>query len=554
MPGAIERLLDLTRRLLEQPAAAAFVAACVTALLLTPPLQRLVRRIGLSDAPGGRHLHAQPVPRLGGVAIFAGLLVGLWVAGLGPGDGSRHGPLLLAAALVFLVGAVDDVRGLGPAPRVFAEVIAASLLVQSGYLIDVIATPWTEPLHLGVLAVPITIAWFVGVTNAFNLIDGLDGLMSSIGLAALLGCALVADSFGVAGTGTVALALAGALVGFLRWNWAPAQIFPGDSGSLLVGFVVAALAIDGARTDAGVMHVHVPLLICAVPLIETALTLARRYAAGQPYFSGDQSHIHHVLLKSGLSVRRAVLLLWSSSLVLAAIGVLSKSWRSAESLIAMALLLCTVVIALAHVGYVEVRVAWQRFQRRVLVRPRRSLASVVALARAGESVRQSRSVSEFRDRLRAAVVESGLTYLALEFTPVALTALDHASPVQECRSPAATRFFRQPASGVRWIFSTEPTPSSDGLSENVTVQVTIPLPADGRYGSLICEAQHSRVAESTPIEAIEQYLAVPVAETLRALETVVQERKRAREAGLEIGSVSLRAVAGSQKRAEPDAA
>lgn len=341
----------------------AFVGAALTTWAVTPAVIRLAERLGLLDLPGGRKVHARAVPRLGGVAVLLGLAVGATAYGaafgldtLGASLARRELVAFLAPCLmVFGIGLVDDVRGLGPGPRVLAEAVAAGFLVQAGYVIDLVATPWGVPLDLGAFAAPVTILWVVGVTNAHNLVDGLDGLLGSVGLAALLGCAAVAALGERAASATIALALAGALLGFLRWNWHPARIFLGDCGSLTIGFALSALSLKVARNPSGTLAFHVPLLLCGLPLLETVLTLARRHASGAPYFEGDRSHIHHVLLQRGLPVPRVSLLLGFVAAALAATAAASRSWREQEAFAAVFAFAGLALLGLRALGYVELR-------------------------------------------------------------------------------------------------------------------------------------------------------------------------------------------------------
>ena len=415
----------------------ALVGSALTAYLVTPAVAALARRVGAIDIPGGRKVHVAAVPRLGGAALFAGFLVGTFAYGLAFGwerlgrvfTGESFLLLLVPAGFVFLVGVVDDVRGLGPAPRVVAELLAAGVLLQSGYIIDVVANPFGEPLHLGLMAVPVTLLWFVGVTNSFNLVDGIDGLLGVLGVAALGGAAGVAFLQGQTGTGVLSLALCGALLGFLRWNWHPARIFLGDSGSLLVGFVVAAISLKVARTtDMKVLNFHVPLALCAVPVTETFLTIARRYVNGQAYFSGDQSHIHHVLLKSGLPVPVAVGILGLLAALFSAAAVLSLSWRRTGALTTIAVLLVAVVIGLRRLHYVEFRVLLDRILHNLFRPRRRGLSELTVLARAGDRLRESVGPGDVEECLRALCADARLTFVALELTGEAARAVGPPPP------------------------------------------------------------------------------------------------------------------------------
>ena len=272
------------------------------------------------------------VPRLGGVAVVASAVLALGLVGAFtpeaafPRLGSALQPFLLGGLLIFLAGVVDDVRGLGPLPKLAIECLAAGVVMSSGLLIErvtILGNTW--PLQW--LAYPVTAAWIVGVTNAFNLIDGVDGLAA--GIAALAGAACGAILI-VRGHGPEAMllaALVGAMLGFLAYNFEPASIFLGDSGSLVIGFVLATTAIAGWQKGATALASAVPLLIFALPIADAASTLARRTLARpaegrslrtmvQRIVEPDREHIHHRLLAMGWSVRHTVIVLYGVTAVL----------------------------------------------------------------------------------------------------------------------------------------------------------------------------------------------------------------------------------------------
>jgi UDP-GlcNAc:undecaprenyl-phosphate/decaprenyl-phosphate GlcNAc-1-phosphate transferase len=288
-------------------------------------------RLGLVDAPGGRKVHVQSVPRLGGVAVVAAAAIALTVATAflpqgTPGIVPALQPFLLGGLLIFLAGVVDDVRGLGPAPKVLVELAAAAVVMSSGLLIErvtILGHTWA----LGWMAVPITAAWIVGVTNAFNLIDGLDGLAPGIAALAGAACGAILIVRGHAPEAMLLAALVGAMLGFLVYNFEPASIFLGDSGSLVTGFVLATTAIAGWQKGATALASAVPLLIFALPIADAALALLRRAVARpaegrslraimQRIVEPDREHIHHRLLALGWSVRHTVIVLYGVTALL----------------------------------------------------------------------------------------------------------------------------------------------------------------------------------------------------------------------------------------------
>jgi UDP-GlcNAc:undecaprenyl-phosphate GlcNAc-1-phosphate transferase len=312
------------------------LGSAALALVMTPVIGRVATRLGLVDAPGGRKVHAHSVPRLGGLAVVLAASLGLWLVtrfGPVPVDSSAWTtmrPFFVASAMIFLVGLADDVRGLGAAPKLLVEFLAAAVMMQSGLLIERI-TVLGVTLPLGWAAWPVTAAWLVGLTNAFNLIDGVDGLAAGITAIAGAACGAVLVARGHAPEAMMLAAFVGASIGFLFFNFEPASMFLGDSGSLLAGFLLAATAITGWQKGATALAAGVPILIFALPIADSALALTRRIvtrpADGRSFGATlrqiaqpDREHIHHRLLAMGWSVRRTVLVLYGVTAILSALA------------------------------------------------------------------------------------------------------------------------------------------------------------------------------------------------------------------------------------------
>ncbi len=310
----------------------AFCGAAL-ALVMTPLVSRGSNWLGLVDAPGGRKVHAQSVPRLGGVAVVAAtILAMILVRWLGPEDFAPAiwpalSPFATAGALIFGIGLLDDLRGVGPVPKLAAQFAAATVMMLSGLLIErvtLFGVSW-EP---GWLAWPITAGWIVGLTNAFNLIDGIDGLAAGIAVLAGTTCAAILVVRGHPAEAMLLTALVGASVGFLVFNFAPASIFLGDSGSLMIGFLLATTAIAGWQKGATALATAVPLMIFALPIADVVTTIVRRGlarptarpasipAAVRHLVEPDRQHIHHRLLALGWSPRRTVLILYVVTAIL----------------------------------------------------------------------------------------------------------------------------------------------------------------------------------------------------------------------------------------------
>lgn len=308
------------------PIAVVFVVSTLTALLVTPAVLRaLSARRGWAVRPGRDG--AEPrAPRFGGVAVCAamtaGVVAGALLGGAGGADAARFYPGVLTAAwILFLAGVLDDLYDLPPRTKLLAQCTAALVAYALGFRVEAFTFGAGESVQVGALSLPLTVLWIVGVTNAFNLIDGLDGLATGIALVALattFGVSLLLGNLDVA---LVCAALGGALLGFLRYNLRPARIFLGDSGSLLVGFMLAVLSVHGSTKSAtAVLVAVVPVMVLALPLADTSLSIARRWLRGAPVFGADERHLHHRLIAIGLTHRRAVLLLCVLAAGLAVLG------------------------------------------------------------------------------------------------------------------------------------------------------------------------------------------------------------------------------------------
>ncbi len=297
------------------------------ALVLTPLVRLLALRIGAVDRPGARKIQTKPIPRLGGVgvAMAAGLTVLLAHVLEGvddvfiPVDLAAWTPMLLGGLIVFVGGVWDDIRTLSPGVKLLFQAAAAGVAIWFGVRIEELFFFGTGTWDLGMLAIPLTFLWIVGITNAFNLVDGLDGLAAGLASIAAGTCAAIFLLRGDAQDAMLLVILVGALAGFLRYNFNPARIFLGDSGSLVVGYVLAVTSITGSQKGATALGVVVPLLVFGLPILDTLLSMVRRFVGGlkmiQPYkaplkqrvlaakrmFEADQGHIHHRLIALGFS-------------------------------------------------------------------------------------------------------------------------------------------------------------------------------------------------------------------------------------------------------------
>jgi len=313
----------------------AFTLSLGLALALTPIVMKGAGWLRLFDSPdGGRRLHDHPVPRLGGVAVY---LVAAAVASLlfirvaplflpdgAPGDEQIRilAGVFLGSAILFLVGLVDDLRGLSAGVKFGAQILAASIVYFFGLRIGSIALGYGIGVPVGVLEIPLLFLWIVGLTNAYNFIDGLDGLAAGVAVIACATIAVVALALGNLFVILPVIALGGALLGFLPYNFPKGRIFLGDAGSLSIGFLLAVLSIEGAVNRAGAVLAVVPILAVSVPLLDTALAIVRRWLRHVPLSGADARHIHHRLLALGLTPKRTAGILWALATGMAGLGLL----------------------------------------------------------------------------------------------------------------------------------------------------------------------------------------------------------------------------------------
>src|SRR5438477_3310846 len=298
------------------------LVALVVVVLLTPAVGGMARLLGAVDAPGGRRLNRRPVPRLGGLALFLGIFVPA-LAFLHLGHETRG--VLLGAAVAVTVGAIDDFRGLRWFEKLAGQLVAAAIPTGFGVWVDRFTFPFLGVHSLsGWIGVPLTVAWIVAIMNMVNFLDGLDGLASGVGAIAGATFAVIALSLAKPDAAILSAIVFGACVGFLRHNFYPARIFMGDSGALLLGFVLGAVSVQGLLKTAATVALLFPLLVLAVPIVDTTFVVARRLKHRESPFEGDQAHLHHRFLRRGFSERRATMTIWSWCASLAAAALATR--------------------------------------------------------------------------------------------------------------------------------------------------------------------------------------------------------------------------------------
>jgi UDP-GlcNAc:undecaprenyl-phosphate GlcNAc-1-phosphate transferase len=289
----------------------AFGLALLASLALTPLARGVALRLRAVDLPDGlRKLQKQPVPLLGGVAVYVALVLSLGavaLTGSGGASGLRELSLVLAVAAGFvcLLGCVDDCRDLNARFKLLLQTASVLPVVIGGYSVDRVML-FGYPIDLGWLGVPLTVFWMLGCINALNLLDGMDGLASTVGLSTAAMMAIISSSMGNHHVALIAVALAGALTGFLVYNLPPASIYLGDSGSMVIGLVVGILSIQGSLKTTATLSLTAPAVIMSIPILDTLLAIIRRKLTGRSIASADRGHIHHRLLDRGLTTWQAL--------------------------------------------------------------------------------------------------------------------------------------------------------------------------------------------------------------------------------------------------------
>jgi UDP-GlcNAc:undecaprenyl-phosphate GlcNAc-1-phosphate transferase len=334
--------------------------ALLIVILLTPAVGGMARVLGVVDRPEGRRLNLNPIPRLGGIAIFFGVFVPA-LAFLELGRETRG--VLLGAAVATVVGAIDDFRVLKPGRKLAGQVIAAAIPPFFGVWIDHFTFPFLGPVDLPALVgMPVTVLWIVAVMNMVNFLDGMDGLAAGVCAIAGVTFAILALSLGKTDPAILSAIVAGACVGFLRHNFFPARIFMGDSGALGLGFLLAAVSVQGLLKTASTVVLLLPLLVLAVPILDTSFVVARRLKHGQRVSAPDQAHLHFRFLRRGFSQRRAALTMWAWCATLAGAALATRfipfreggHWHLLETLAVAAIALVALAFSLYVVYVLEI--------------------------------------------------------------------------------------------------------------------------------------------------------------------------------------------------------
>jgi len=401
---------------------ALFLIALFSSLILTPLVRRLCDRFQLLDVPvDGRRVHQKAIPRLGGVGIYLAVVGALstlpFVDNLLTQTLRPHLSefvlILIPATLVFALGVYDDLKGANAVLKFAVLGAIAAGFWWLGGRIDVLAIPLVGSVHMPpIVSFIVTVVWLVGIANAFNLIDGMDGLASGAALFSTLVILVFSFTAGNYLMIVFALVLCGALSGFLRYNFNPASIFLGDSGALFVGFILAGLSVLGTHKATTAVAVVTPILAFGLPVVDTSVTVARRLISGRPIFEGDREHIHHMLLERGWSQRQAAIVLYG---VCAAFGLLATIFTHTSSPM-MGLMLFVIVVAVVfavgHLRYHEMdeikagvkrNVADRRIRVANNIRVRRASLALSKASNVGDLLTAVKQMLEFGEFVHAEV-------------------------------------------------------------------------------------------------------------------------------------------------------
>jgi len=329
-----------------------YILAIITALIsiiATPLVKKLAIKVNAIDVPKDeRRVHTKPIPVMGGLAIYISFVIGTILYN-GILTTSQTG-IIIGVTIIVIGGIIDDIKELRPKYKLLIQVIAAICLLISGVKITVVTNPFIESypyLTMGWINIPVTIIWIVGVTNAFNLIDGLDGLAAGIAFISSVTLMIVSILNGRLEAAFLTAVLSGAILGFLPYNFNPASIFMGDTGSQLLGFLLAAISIEGAIKSATAFVIAVPILAFGLPIYDTLFAMIRRKVNGKSIMQADKGHLHHRLLDMGLGQKQAVIIMYFISAVLGGIAIIAMQMSTQRAYF----LLASVIVIIVSIAW-----------------------------------------------------------------------------------------------------------------------------------------------------------------------------------------------------------
>ena len=330
----------------------AFVISLLASFLLTPSVKKLAFKIGALDKPEKRKVHTHVMPRLGGLAIYCGFIIAILCTVHINKDVLG---IITGGTFIVLLGVLDDKYSLPAKVKLLGQIVAALILCAFDIKIEWLNNPWGGYFYLDLFSVPFTVFWVISFTNVVNLIDGLDGLAAGVSGIASITVILVAVQQGFYSVAVITAALAGGIIGFIRYNFNPASIFMGDTGSMFIGYMLAAISIFGAVKSAATIALIVPAVALGLPIMDTAFAILRRYTNGQPIFQPDKGHLHHRLLAMGMSQRQAVMLMYAISAALSVAAVVLTEVDGYFAALVIAVIITCVAIGAKKIGILHDR-------------------------------------------------------------------------------------------------------------------------------------------------------------------------------------------------------
>jgi len=348
-----------------EKAVAAFITALLVSYFATPFVMKLAKKVGAIDVPrDNRRVHVSPIPRLGGLAIFLGFIAAVLINLEFLVNKNLVG-IIIGSTIIVMTGFYDDIKPLSAKKKLVMQILAAAAVAYSGVLIKGFTNPLfflmpDEKIYIpfGLLAIPVTIFWIVGVTNAVNLIDGMDGLAAGISVISSVTLMIVAIITADGGSRTLVIGLsaclAGGAIGFLPYNFNPAKIFMGDTGAMFLGFMLSVISIMGAMKGAASFSIAVPLLAVGVPIFDTLLAMLRRYLNGKPMMEADKGHLHHRLLEKGFSHKQTVLSIYLVSIFLGLAAIATVLFKLTTGFLIIGLVLVLAAIGTKKLGILRI--------------------------------------------------------------------------------------------------------------------------------------------------------------------------------------------------------
>ncbi|MCH4166697.1 MAG: undecaprenyl/decaprenyl-phosphate alpha-N-acetylglucosaminyl 1-phosphate transferase [Megasphaera sp.] len=325
-----------------------FVIALVISYALTPSVKKLAIKVGAVDKPNARKVHTHVIPRLGGLAIFIGFMAAVLFCM--PINHELLGLLLGCTAIVAL-GIWDDICNIPAKVKLVGQILAACIPVAFGIQIEWLTNPFGTLIVLPeIIAVPVTIFWIIGFTNTVNLIDGLDGLAAGVSFIASISMFLMAYKMNQYLPAMIIVAMAGAALGFLQYNFNPAKIFMGDTGSMLLGYTMSVAAVLGLVKTAATVALVVPVIALGLPILDTLFAIVRRKMSGVPIFQPDKGHLHHRLLALGLTQKQAVLIMYFVSLILGVVALFVASVNYKTGIVTVLVVLAVIIYSAKRIG------------------------------------------------------------------------------------------------------------------------------------------------------------------------------------------------------------